>query len=75
MSYAAQPHRAYTQLPSDKEIASIPLSRNVEFSLSEKETAALRRHIYAINKADIRRYRTMRDHTSSGQVLLVWRIK
>lgn len=75
MSYAAAPYRAYTQLPSDKQIAAIPLSRNAEFSLSGKETSALRRHIYAINKSDIRRYRTMRDLGPSGPVLLVWRIK
>lgn len=61
----------YDRLPSADELALIPAAIGAEFDLSEKEVGTLRRHIYAINKDGIRRYRTMRD----GRLVLVWRIK
>lgn len=61
----------FTRLPSESEIRAIPLARNAEFQLSEKEVLTLRRHLYAINKDGIRRYRTMRE----DDLILVWRIK
>jgi hypothetical protein len=75
MAYAATPHRVYSQLPSEAQIKSIPLSKNAQFSLSEKEARQLRYHLYKINHDGIRRYRTMRDYEDGQQVLLVWRIK
>jgi hypothetical protein len=71
----AAPHRVYTQLPTEAQIKAIPLSKNAEFSLSEKETRQLRYHLYKINHDGIRRYRTMREGPAGAQVLLVWRIK
>jgi len=42
-----------------------------EFELSDKELGSMRRHLYAINRDAIRRYRTLRE----GRIVLVWRIK
>lgn len=65
-------HRTrYTSIPSEAEIARIPLARLAEFSLTDKDMATLRRHLYAINRDGIRRYRTLRE----DDLLLVWRIK
>lgn len=61
----------YNRLPSDEELSRIPLAAGAEFSLSEKEVGSLRRHLYAINRDGIRRYRTMRE----SDLVLVWRIK
>ena len=61
----------YRQLPSDQQIADIPLSMGVEFELSEKEMRNLRYHLYKINKDGIRRYRTLRV----DRLLMVWRIE
>lgn len=61
----------YRQLPTGAQIDSIPLVDVVEFELSDKETARLRAHLYAINKDGIRRFRTLRENN----VVLVWRIK
>jgi hypothetical protein len=64
-------YKSYDRLPSDREIDGIPLAKFVEFQLSEKEVMTLRRHLYAINKDQIRRYRTMREL----DLIVVWRIK
>lgn len=61
----------FNRMPSVEEIDRIPLTRAAEFELSEKETKDLRRHLYAVNKDGIRRYRTLREHN----ILMVWRIK
>lgn len=61
----------YTRLPSNTEIERIPLSRGVEFELSEKEMKDLRKELYRINHDGIRKYRTVRV----DRLLLVWRIK
>ena len=61
----------FDRLPSNDEIARIPLARSAEFELREKEVGTLRRHLYAINKDGYRRYRTLRD----GPLVMVWRIK
>lgn len=63
--------KQYDHLPSEKEINAIPLARMAEFSLSEKEVGVLRRHLYAINRDGIRRFRTLRELDA----VLVWRIK
>ena len=61
----------YKRLPSDEEIANIPLVHVAEFELHEDEVKVLRRHLYAVNKDGIRRFRTLRE----GKFILVWRIK
>lgn len=61
----------FTRLPSNDELDRIPLVHVAEFELSEKEVTTLRRHLYAINKDGIRRYRTLREF----KYILVWRIK
>ena len=61
----------YTKLPTAEELNNIPLVHVAEFELSEKETKTLRRHLYAVNKDGIRRYRTLREF----KIVLVWRIK
>lgn len=61
----------YNRLPSNTEIDAIPLSLGVEFELSDKEMMQLRRHLYAVNRDGIRRYRTVRV----DQLLMVWRIQ
>lgn len=71
----APAHKVYRQLPTDKQIFAIPLSKNAEFALNDKEMRRLRHHLYKINHDGIRRYRTMREMTAQGLVLLVWRIK
>jgi hypothetical protein len=58
-------------LPTPEEIASIPLVDVAEFELSEEEVKTLRRHLYAVNKDGIRRFRTLRE----ARFILVWRIK
>lgn len=63
--------RRYTRLPSEAELNAIRLVEITEFELSEKETGQLRRHLYAVNRDGIRRYRTLRE----GPFVLVWRIK
>lgn len=68
-SETAKPVRS-THLPSDSQIEAIPLAQCAEFELSDKELATLRRHLYAINKAGFRKYRTMREST----YVIVWRI-
>lgn len=71
----AEPHRIYSELPTEAQIKAIPLSKNAEFSLNDKEMKQLRYHLYRINHDGIRRYRTLRDYSGGQQVLLVWRIK
>jgi hypothetical protein len=67
-----QLHRKhFDHLPSNNDIMAIPLARCAEFELSEKETSTLRRHLYAVNRDGIRRFRTLRD----GPLVIVWRIK
>lgn len=61
----------YTTLPSAEDLNAIPLVDVAEFELSEKDTKALRRHLYAVNKDGIRRFRTLRENA----LVLVWRIK
>lgn len=61
----------YTRLPTATELAAIPLADAGEFELPDKEVARLRRHIYAVNRDGIRRFRTLRD----DRLILVWRIK
>lgn len=61
----------WTKVPSEAELASIPLASAGEFELSEKEAMQMRREIYRINRDGIRRFRTMRD----GPYIMVWRIK
>jgi hypothetical protein len=61
----------YRRLPTPEEIASIPLVDVAEFELSEEEVKTLRRHLYAVNKDGIRRFRTLRE----ARFILVWRIK
>lgn len=58
-------------VPSSDFLANLPLAHTTEFDLSEKETRQLRYHIYAINKAGYRRFRTLRENG----LVLVWRIK
>lgn len=62
-----------TNIPSEKDILSIPLARSGEFELSDREVLRTRSRIYGINKDNAagRRYRTLRD----GPLLLVWRIR
>lgn len=55
----------------DAAIDAIHLVPVTEFELSDKELGSLRRHLYAINRDGIRRYRTLRE----DRVVLVWRIK
>lgn len=55
----------------DAAVHAIDVVPITEFELSDKELSALRRHLYAINRDAIRRYRTLRE----GRVVLVWRIK
>lgn len=69
MSTALRPR--FTRLPTNEELNSIPLVHVAEFELSEKEVKTLRRHLYAVNKDGIRRFRTLREHP----FILVWRIK
>jgi hypothetical protein len=61
----------FNRLPTNDELNNIPLVHVAEFELSDKETQTLRRHLYAVNKDGIRRYRTLREF----KVVLVWRIK
>lgn len=61
----------FNTLPSHDQLALIPLSVGAEFELSEKEVSTLRRHIYAINRDGIRRYRTLRN----PPYVMVWRIR
>jgi hypothetical protein len=61
----------FTRLPTDEEISNIPLVHVAEFELSEDEVKTLRRHLYAVNKDGIRRFRTLRE----ARFILVWRIK
>lgn len=63
--------KSYKRFPTDDEINNIPVAALAEFELSERECAKLRRHLYAVNRDGIRRYRTLREH----KYLLVWRIK
>lgn len=58
-------------VPTDQQIALIPLARAGEFELSDKEIRLTRQRIYGINKDGIRKYRTIRE----GPILMVWRIK
>lgn len=60
-----------TTIPTDSDLARIPLARAGEFDLSEREAQITRRRIYAINRDGICKYRTQRD----GSLLMVWRIK
>jgi len=61
----------YKRLPTNEEIANIPLVHVAEFELPEDEVKTLRRHLYAVNKDGIRRFRTLREKP----FILVWRIK
>ena len=63
--------RRFTRLPTGDELADIPLVPVTEFELSDKELRQLRYHLYAINRDQIRRYRTLKV----GRIVLVWRIK
>lgn len=63
--------RRYTRLPTAGELDAIPAAVGAEFDLHEREVGVLRRHLYAINRDGIRRFRTMRE----GSLVLVWRIK
>ena len=63
--------RHYNRLPSNSEIDAIPVSLGVEFELNDKEMAQLRRHLYAVNRDGIRRYRTAKV----DRLLMVWRIE
>lgn len=58
-------------VPSDQQIAAIPLARAGEFELTDREMKLTRARIYGINKDAIRKYRTIRE----GPLLMVWRIK
>lgn len=64
-------YRRFNDIPADSDIYRIPQSKHAVFSLRERELGAFRRHLYAINKSGIRRFRTMIEN---GE-LLVWRIK
>ena len=61
----------FKRLPSEEEISNIPLVHVAEFELPEDEVRTLRRHLYAVNKDGIRRFRTLRE----ASLVLVWRIK
>lgn len=64
--------RRLKRLPTPAEIEAIPIIAASEFDLSDRETAKLRRMLYAINReARGVRYRTLRD----GTLLLVWGIR
>jgi hypothetical protein len=69
MATLARPR--FKRLPTEEEIANIPLVHVAEFELSEDEVKTLRRHLYAVNKDGIRRFRTLRE----ARFILVWRIK
>jgi hypothetical protein len=60
----------FNRIPTPAEIEAIPYIPVVEFELSDKETATLRRRLYAINRDGVVRYRTLRE----GNITLVWRI-
>jgi hypothetical protein len=64
-------HLRYSRVPSEEELARIPLAQAGEFELSDKEGKQMRREIYRINRDGIRRFRTLRD----GPYIMVWRIK
>lgn len=60
----------FNRIPTPAEIEAIPYIPVVEFELSDKETATLRRRLYSINREGLVRYRTLRE----GGITLVWRI-
>lgn len=60
----------FNRIPTPAEIEAIPYIPVVEFELSDKETATLRRRLYSINRDGLVRYRTLRE----GNITLVWRI-
>lgn len=55
----------------DRAVQAIKVVPITEFELSDKELGSLRRHLYAVNRDGVRRYRTLRE----DRVVLVWRIK
>lgn len=55
----------------DAAVQAIQVVPITEFELNDKELGKLRRHLYAVNRDGIRRYRTLRE----GRIVLVWRIK
>lgn len=61
----------FSVMPSERQLASIPVAAIHEYELSEREVRQLRSHIYKINKDGIRRYRTLRE----DHYLMVWRLK
>lgn len=68
----AKPSRVrINRLPTRAELDAIPHVPVTEFELSDRETATLRRRLYAINRDGLVRYRTLRE----GPVVLVWRIR
>ncbi len=60
----------FNRIPTPAEIEAIPYIPVVEFELSDRETATLRRRLYSINREGLVRYRTLRE----GGITLVWRI-
>lgn len=74
-SYKPEQRRSAQRLkriPTRAEIEAIPVVAASEFDLSDRETAKLRRILYAINReARGVRYRTLRD----GSLVLVWGIR
>ena len=59
------------RLPTPDELDRIPLAQAGEFELRDKEISKLRRHLYAVNRDGIRRFRTLKE----GPLVMVWRIK
>lgn len=63
---------AYSGMPTNDEVFSIPLCRAGEYQLSDSEMRRLRARIYSLNRDNAagRRWRTMRQ----GEFLMVWRV-
>jgi hypothetical protein len=63
--------KRFKKLPTEAQLNEINVVDIHEFELNDSELLTLRRHLYAVNKDGIRRYRTLRE----GTIVLVWRIK
>jgi hypothetical protein len=58
-------------IPSDAELAAIPLVEPTTLEISDRETMKLRRRLYALNRDNAAwRYRTMRENG----LTLLWRL-
>lgn len=59
------------RVPTDADLAAIPVAQAGEFELTEHETNQTRRRLYSLNKDNVVwRYRTMRE----GSILLIWKV-